>query len=45
MVERSGFIDTNTFVNHFQGTHPEHGPASSMLIGRLVLGELSGWIT
>ncbi|MGN6483836.1 MAG: PIN domain-containing protein [Thermomicrobiales bacterium] len=44
-MQNRGFIDTNIFVNHIQGTHPEHGPASSALIDRLVAGEIDAWIT
>ena len=45
MVEDSGFINTNIFVNHIQGAHPEHSPAWSRLIIRFVAGEFSAWIT
>lgn len=44
-MEHSGFIDTNIFVNHIQGTHPEHSPTSSLLINRIAMGEFSAWIT
>ncbi|CAN0486144.1 unnamed protein product, partial [Phaeothamnion confervicola] len=44
-MESSGFIDTNVFVNHIQGTHPEHSQASSALIHRLFTGEFTAWIT
>jgi len=44
-MKSSAFIDTNIFVNHFLGTHPEHGPASTALLTRIQAGEVDAWIT
>lgn len=44
-MESSAFIDSNVFVNHLLGTHPEHAPASTALLKRIQSGELVAWIT
>lgn len=39
------FIDTNIFLRHLTGDHPEHSPAARALFEAIHQGRISGWTT